>query len=117
MAETLGMETEANWGKVAQQKNMQRWGTQDRRTQQSPTQYFNTKGTGSAQRQQTAAQATPNMVPRPGGLQIPGGQDKPGQLNPLYAAPTPTKPASRSPLSTSPNAPQPGSDEDDEQMT
>lgn len=105
LAEALGIETEANWDKLARQRNIRRYGTQDRRMQQGPTPYFNGRGTGSAQRQQTAAQATPDMTPRQGGIKIPAGQDRPGQLNPLYAAPSPP-PKPRSPLSTSPNAPQ-----------
>jgi hypothetical protein len=89
LAEALGIETEAgpNWQKVNQKKNMQRYGTQDRRTQQDPLKYFNSAGTGAAQRQTTAAGMAPKMTPRPGGLQIPAGSDRPGQGNPLMDPP------------------------------
>ena len=109
LAEALGIETEANWDKLAKQRNMQRYGAQDRRTQMSPTMYFNTKGTGLAQRQDTAANMAPDMTPRPGGLNIPAGSDRPGQGNPLYAPPRP-----KSPLSTPPNSPQAMGDDEDE---
>lgn len=101
LAEALGIETEANWDKAAKQRNMQRYGTMDRRDKQGPQAYFNTRGTGSAQRQGMAANATPNMTPRPGGLQIPSGTDRPGQGNPLVAPP-----GRKSPLGTAPNSPQ-----------
>ncbi len=101
LAEALGIKTEAGWDSVAKKRNMQRYGTQSRRDQQGPTPYFNNKGTGSAQRAGTAASATPNMTPRPGGLNIPGGTDRPGQGNPLMAPPR------KGPLGGSANTPAP----------
>lgn len=105
LAEALGIETEAgmNYQKLGRQRNIQRYGTQDRRDPQSPLHYFNTRGTGAAQRGQAQQQQAPDMTPRAGGLQIPGGTDRPGQGNPLFAPP-PRKAAS--PLSTAPNSPQ-----------
>lgn len=104
LAEAVGLSNEANWDRVAKQRNMQRYGTQDRRDKQGPMAYFNTQGTGSAQRQATAARTPPRMVGKPGGLQIPNGTDRPGQGNPLMA---PSRP---SPLGTAPNAPGQGPD-------
>ncbi len=116
LAEALGIETEANWDKLNRQKNMQRWGTQDRRQQDrmGPTPYFNDAGTGSAQRQATMQSQPPRMTPRPGGLQIPAGTDRPGapRPNPLYGAPTTTVPRTQQ----RPGAPSmmgPDDDEDD----
>lgn len=111
LAEALGIETEANWDKLTRQRNMQRYGTQDRRDKQSPLYYFNTTGTGAAQRgQNPMQQQAPDMTPRPGGLNIPMGTDRPGQGNPLYSPPRP-----KSPLSTPPNSPQALSSDDDEE--
>lgn len=105
LAEAVGVASEANWDRAAKQRNMQRYGTQDRRDQQGPMAYFNTQGTGSAQRQATAARTPPRMVGKPGGLQIPTGTDRPGQGNPLMS---PNRGAS--PLGTAPNAPGQGPD-------
>ncbi len=106
LAEALGIETEANWDKLTRQRNMQRYGAQDRRTQTTPMQYFNTRGTGQAQRQATMAAMVPSMTPKPGGLQIPAGTDRPGQINPLAAPPKKAQPPAIAPLSTPPNSPQ-----------
>ena len=85
LAEALGIETEANWDAVAKKRNMQRYGSQGRRAR--PAAAFNIHGTGTAQRQGTAAGVRPDMTPRMGGLQIPAGKDVPGQGNPLMAPP------------------------------
>lgn len=118
LAEAIGLK-EINWNSVNKQKSIQRYGTQDRRTNLGPTPYFNARGTGSAQRQQTAANATPDMTPRPGGLQIPNGTDRPGQLNPLYGLPqkqqTTMAQKPKSPLITAPNSPQAFDNSDDNQ--
>jgi hypothetical protein len=120
LAEALGIETEANWDKLAKQRSMQRYGTQDRRTQTTPMQYFNLRGTGQAQRQTTMAAMQPRMTPKPGGMQIPAGTDRPGQINPLAAPPRkPAGPPAIAPLSTPPNSPQRlsgNSDDDSEEF-
>lgn len=93
LAEAVGLDNEGstNWSKISQRRNMARYGTQDRNRPVDPMGYFNPKGTGSAQRQATAAAMAPDMTPRPGGLQIPSGTDRPGQGNPLLR-PTPAQP-------------------------
>lgn len=107
LAEALGIEDEAtNWDRVNKARNMQRYGAQDRRVQMGPQSYFNTRGTGLAQRQAAAANAEPQMTPRQGGLQIPQGMDRPGQPNPLF-----DPPQKKTPLSKAPNAP-----DDDESL-
>lgn len=109
LAEALGIRVEANWDAAAKRRNMQRYGTQDRRAQLGPTPYFKPNGMGSAQRPSMMAQQAPDMTPRKGGLQIPAGTDRPGQGNPLMAPPRRNQQASpppASPLSTAPNSPQ-----------
>jgi len=116
LAEMLGID-EAGWDSLAKKRNMQRYGAQDRRTQQGPTSFFNDAGTGSAQRQATAAAQQPSMRPKPGGLQIPAGTDVgSGQqgLSAMFAPPKQVAPKPRAPLSRSANAPSPEQDDDDE---
>jgi hypothetical protein len=115
LAEMLGIETEAGWDALAKRRNMQRYGTQDRNMQQGPTSFFNDAGTGSAQRQATAAAMQPRMTPKPGGLQIPAGQDVPQpSINPLYGQPqAAVKPPPRGPLSRSANAPADDGEDDE----
>lgn len=103
LAEAVGIETEANWDKVAKKQNMQRWGSTDRRTQLGPQAYFNTKGTGMAQSGMRPPIRPDPAVQRNGGPMIPQGTDRPGQGNPLMS---PTKAAKPSPLGTAPNSPQ-----------
>lgn len=116
LAEAVGLKDATNWNNVNKRQNMARYGTMDRRNQQGPTPYFNSRGTGQAQRQATMAGMQPDMGRRTA-MQIPFGTDRPtGQPNPLM---TPTR--RPSPLSTSPNSPRGtgappmgGEDEEDE---
>jgi hypothetical protein len=108
LAEALGI-TEIDWSAVQKRRQMQQYGTMDRRNKQGPMPYFKPGGM-----QQRAQQA--RMVPPGSGQQamqqIPFGSDRPGQVNPLFAQP----PRPKSPLSTAPNSPQAmdGGDEEDE---
>lgn len=89
LAEMVGIETEAgaNWSKINRQRNMQRYGTTDRRDKGMTGIEFR----NSVQRKNAAdlgqPQAPRSMTPKPGGLQIPSGTDRPGQGNPLVAPP------------------------------
>lgn len=103
LAEAIGIETEANWDKAAKQRNMQRYGSTDRRNQLGPMAYFNTKGTGSAQGGMRPAMRPDPSIARNGGPMIPQGTDRPGQGNPLMS---PTGAMRPSPLGTAPNSPQ-----------
>lgn len=94
LAEMVGLDQEAtNWQKVNQRRNMQRYGTMDR----------NAPGPSPLDAIRKAAQAgkAVNMTPRPGGLQIPSGTDRPGQGNPLMAPPT-AKVGGRAPMQGQP---------------
>lgn len=94
IAEAFGFETEGpmNFSKLGQKRNMDRYGTMDRRDKQGPMPYFNTKGTGSAQ----GGQRQPLTRPRGGVPQIPAGSDVPGGQgpNPLMR-PTPATAAQK----------------------
>lgn len=90
LAEMVGLDREAtNWQKVNQKRNMQRYGTMDR----------NDRGPSPLDAIRKAANAgkATSMTPRPGGLQIPSGTDRPGQGNPLMAPPT-AKVGGRAPM-------------------
>ena len=102
LAEAVGIETEANWDKFAKQRNMQRYGSTDRRNQLGPMAYFNTKGTGTAQGGLRPPIRPDPRIARGAAPQIPSGTDRPGQGNPLMS-PTKMKP---SPLGTAANSPQ-----------
>lgn len=103
LAEAVGLETEANWDKAAKQRNMQRYGSQDRRDNLGPMAYFNTKGTGMAQGARKPIRPMGGPVgPGKTGMQIPSGTDRPGQVNPLAAPPA----RGPSPLGTAANSPQ-----------
>jgi hypothetical protein len=95
LAEALGIKTEVNWDAVNKRRQMQQYGTMDRRDKQGPMPYF--KPSSMQQRQ---PQATPGSGQQAMG-QIPFGSDRPGQMNPLFAPPGRPK----SPLSTAPNSP------------
>lgn len=85
LAEAFGIETEAglNFQKMNRRRQMQQYGTVDRRDKGDPLAMHRQR----LQRQQAAAQGA-NMTPRPGGLSdIPAGADRPGQGNPLMAPP------------------------------
>lgn len=109
LAEALGIRTEANWDAVNKRRQMQQYGTMDRRTNQGPTPYFKTPGQQQRMQQQRRGPVNPNAM-----AQIPVGTDVPGQENPLFAPPSRTRPS----LSRSPNSPTlpGGSDEEDEDM-
>lgn len=102
LAEAVGIETEANWDKVAKQRNMQRYGSADRRDKLGPMAYFNTRGTGLAQGGMRPPIAPDPSIRRNGGPMIPQGTDRPGQGNPLMS---PTRATGPSPLGTAPNSP------------
>lgn len=115
LAEALGIKTEINWDAVNKRKQMQQYGTMDRRDKQGPMPYF--KPAGMQRRAQAQQQAPLNRGQQTAAMsQVPFGTDRPGQLNPLFAPPSPPKP--RSPLSTAPNSPQAlsgGSEGEDEE--
>lgn len=96
LAEALGIKTEVNWDAVNKRRQMQQYGTMDRRDKQGPMPYFK-----PSSMQQRRPQATPGSGQQAMG-QIPFGSDRPGQMNPLFAPPGRPK----SPLSTAPNSPQ-----------
>lgn len=90
-------EAKPNWDRARTNRAIATHGTQSSRSRPGPMPYFNPAGTGAAQAQNKPV----SMTPKPGGLQIPSGQDKPGQLNPLYGIPPQQKTTSG--LSKSPN--------------
>jgi len=96
LAEALGIKTEVNWDAVNKRRQMQQYGTMDRRNQQGPTPYFKTPGQQQRMQQARRGPVNPNAM-----AQIPAGMDRPGQGNPLFAPPRP-----KSPLTTPPNSPQ-----------
>ncbi len=97
LAEAIGVdEAGAYWQKANQKKNMQRWGTSDRRNHGDPLMLA--KQRNKAQ----AMSAPPNMTPRLGGIGAPAGTDRPGQGNPLMT-PSAAKPG----LGRNMNAPRP----------
>lgn len=113
LAEALGIQTEINWDAVNKRRQMQQYGTMDRRDKQGPMPYF--KPAGMQQRTQAPPPAPPNRGQQPAAMsQVPFGNDRPGQTNPLFSPPKP-----RSPLSTAPNSPQAlsGGDEDEDEDT
>jgi hypothetical protein len=86
IAEAMGIETEAplNFQKLNRRRQMQQYGTTDRRDKGDPMMLHRMR------KQQAAAQAAgpADMTGRPGGLSdIPSGTDRPGQGNPLVAPP------------------------------
>lgn len=87
-----------NWQKLNQKKNMQRWGSQSAASadKNDPMAGFRKL------KQQQAASQPPSMIPKPGGLQIPAGSDRPGQGNLLMAPPRAVS-VVRPPLSTKPD--------------
>lgn len=103
-------EAKTNWNRIQQKRRMQTQGTTDRREKQGPMSYFNPRGTGSAQRNDTAAAMTPDMTPRPGGISIPAGSDRPSQGNPLFDPPTKVATGSR------PNVSVVGADQDEDEL-
>jgi hypothetical protein len=85
--DTSQEEARTNWAGVNKKRAMAQQGSMDRRDKGGLMQYFNLKGTGSAQRADTMSATPTRMNPRPGGMQIPGGTDRPGQGNPLMDPP------------------------------
>jgi hypothetical protein len=98
LAEALGIKSEVNWDAANKRRQMQQYGSMDRRNQQGPMPYFKPQGTQAGQPPQPLGmRSNPNAM-----AQIPAGSDVPGQQqNPLFAPP----PRPKSPLSTSPNSP------------
>lgn len=97
ISEAVGIEVEGpmNFQKLGRKRNMDRYGTMDRRTNQGPMPYFKPGGKRPGMQQQM--QQKRGIVPQiPDGSDVPGGQG----INPL------TKP---SPMSTqNKRIPQPG---------
>ena len=99
LAEALGMKTEVNWNAVQKRRQMQQYGSMDRRDRQGPMPYFKTPSMQQRRIAPRAATGTGQQAM----AQIPFGSDRPGQMNPLF---TPPRPRPKSPLSTAPNSPQ-----------
>lgn len=97
LAEALGIQTEINWDAVNKRRQMQQYGTMDRRDKQGPMPYFKPAGMQQRAQQPRMAAGTGQQAMS----QIPFGSDRPGQSNPLFTPPRP-----KSPLTTAPNSPQ-----------
>lgn len=101
LAEAFGI-NEANWDKVAKQRNMQRYGTQDRRDKGQPV-TMGSKMPLSTSQLARQAQAAARRPP------IPSGTDRPGQGNPMFDPPKRgLSAAPNSPAAQMPMAPPPG---------
>lgn len=109
LAEALGIKTEVNWDAANKRRQMQQYGTMDRRNRGPSTLLKTPQQVQRMQQRGPRGPVNPNAM-----AQIPVGSDTPGQGNPLFAPP----PRSRSPLATPPNSPQSlaptGGREDDE---
>lgn len=112
LAEALGIKTEMNWDAVNKRRQMQQYGTVDRRNRGASTMLKTPQQIQRIAQQGSRGPVNPNAM-----AQIPAGSDNPnqmGQPNPLFAPPRP-----KSPLSTAPNSPQSlggGRDEEEEGM-
>ena len=110
LAEALGIQTEVNWDAVNKRRQMQQYGTMDRRNRGPSTMLKTPQQLARIAAQGSRGPVNPNAM-----AQIPAGSDVPGQGNPLFAPPA--RPRPMSPLSTPPNSPlglRGGRDEEDE---
>lgn len=110
LAEVFGIKTEVNWDAANKRRQMQKYGTMDRRMRGPSTILKTPQQIQRMQQRGPRGPVNPNAM-----AQIPAGSDAPGQENPLFAPPRSGPPRTQSLLSTPPNSPQAMSGETDDE--